>query len=409
MNEWAEFELGKLCKVTSSKRIFSNEYVSTGIPFYRSKEIIQKAFGLPITECLFISEEKFRKIQQEFGIPKKDDILISSVGARSGIPYLIHQEDKEFYFKDGNLIWIKDFSQNLNSRWLVYWLQSNLGQEKLESIMIGSAQPALTIIGVSGLALKIPDTFSQRNTVSILSCLDRKISNLRQQNETLESIAQTLFKHWFVDFEFPNEDGKPYKSSGGAMVRSDLGNIPVGWTLGKLGDVIVNYDRKRIPLSSSERETRKGSYPYYGATSIMDYVDDYIFDGTYVLMGEDGTVIDSKGFPILQYVFGKFWVNNHAHVLQGKHSYSTNFVYLILKRTNINNLVTGAVQLKINQANMNSIDLVIPDSRILLELNIIMSPIFERLKLNTKQIQTLTQTRDRLLPKLMSGQLRIPE
>lgn len=328
-------------------------------------------------------------------------IIIGRVGSYCGSTYF-----------SSNPCWVTEnaiigkATDNISDAEFLYYFLSN---HKLDRLRGGSGQPLINQSILYQVEIPLLLLEEQKQIATVLSCLDRKISNLRKQNETLESIAQTLFKHWFVDFEFPNEDGKPYKSSGGAMVRSDLGNIPVGWTLGKLGDVIVNYDRKRIPLSSSERETRKGSYPYYGATSIMDYVDDYIFDGTYVLMGEDGTVIDSKGFPILQYVFGKFWVNNHAHVLQGKHSYSTNFVYLILKRTNINNLVTGAVQLKINQANMNSIDLVIPDSRILLELNIIMSPIFERLKLNTKQIQTLTQTRDRLLPKLMSGQLRIPE
>jgi len=114
MSEWKKFRLNELCKVTSSKRIFSHEYVSSGIPFYRSKEVIEKAFGDLITEILFISEERFREIKKEFGSPKEGDILISSVGARSGIPYLVKKEDGEFYFKDGNLIWIKEFSKTLN-------------------------------------------------------------------------------------------------------------------------------------------------------------------------------------------------------------------------------------------------------------------------------------------------------
>ncbi len=86
------------------------------------------------------------------------------------------------------------------------------------------------------LKIVLPSRIEQEDIAAVLICLDRKIENLRRQNETLEAIAQTLFKHWFVDFEFPNEDGKPYKSSGGEMVRSELGEIPIGWRVGKLGD-----------------------------------------------------------------------------------------------------------------------------------------------------------------------------
>ena len=110
----------------------------------------------------------------------------------------------------------------------------------------GSAVPSLNRNYIHPLPINAPGYEEQKRIAAVLTCLDRKISNLRQQNETLESIAQTLFKHWFVDFEFPNEDGKPYKSSGGAMVRSDLGDIPVGWEVGKLGDVVDVKSSKSI-------------------------------------------------------------------------------------------------------------------------------------------------------------------
>jgi len=101
----------------------------------------------------------------------------------------------------------------------------------------------------------------------------------------------------------------------------------------KLGELVVNFDRKRIPLSSRQRAERKGIYPYYGATSVMDYVDDYIFEGKYLLMGEDGTVIDEKGKPILQIANGKFWCNNHAHVLQNTDLVTFDYLYYLLKNT----------------------------------------------------------------------------
>src|SRR5699024_11080133 len=110
----------------------------------------------------------------------------------------------------------------------------------------------------------------------ILSTLDDKIEVNNQINKTLENMAQAIFKQWFVDFEFPNEDGEPYKSSGGEMVESELGMIPKGWEVKDLGEIIDIHDSKRIPLSKNERKKREKIYPYYGAASLMDYVDEFI-------------------------------------------------------------------------------------------------------------------------------------
>jgi len=192
------------------------------------------------------------------------------------------------------------------------------------------------------------------------------------------------------------------------MVDSEIGEIPKGWHKGVLGNIIENYDSKRIPLSSRERAKRQGIYPYYGATRIMDYVDDYIFDGEYILMGEDGTVIDERGYPILQYVWGKFWVNNHTHVLRGKEEISLEYLFLLLKNTNVAHVVTGAVQPKINQSNMNGIEIVIPDKTLISRFTDIVSPLFELHRKNAEKIKLLSQIRDSFLPRLMSGKIRVP-
>ena len=122
-----------------------------------------------------------------------------------------------------------------------------------------------------------------------------------------------------------------------------------------VGDLVVNFDRMRKPLSSRQREERKGPYPYYGATCIFDYIDDYIFDGDYILLGEDGTVINADGSPVLQRISGKTWVNNHAHVLKNSEIIDFDYLYYALKNAKFNGAVTGAVQPKISQANMNSV------------------------------------------------------
>ena len=116
----------------------------------------------------------------------------------------------------------------------------------------GATRNALTKSDLENLLILVPSLEEQKSVADVLSSLDRKISNLRQQNETLERTAQTLFKHWFVDFEFPNEDGKPYKSSGGEMVRSELGEIPIGWYLLELDNVATNYSETHRFQNKSE-------------------------------------------------------------------------------------------------------------------------------------------------------------
>ena len=171
----------------------------------------------------------------------------------------------------------------------------------------------------------------------------------------------------------------------------------------RLGDVVALEDSKRIPLNSRDREARKGPYPYYGATSVMDHVDDYLFDGVRVLLGEDGTVIDSEGKPILQYVWGKYWVNNHAHILAPSAGYSLEAIYIALSRTTINHIVTGAVQMKISQRNLKSLEIEMPSPESLDYLQ----DLFAVYRSNQDESAKLASLRDVLLPKLMSGEIDV--
>jgi type I restriction enzyme S subunit len=148
-------------------------------------------------------------------------------------------------------------------------------------------------------------------------------------------------------------------------------------------------------------------YPYYGAAKVMDYINDYIFDGEYILLGEDGTVRTDEGFPILQYATGKFWVNNHTHVIKAKPPYSNFFLWNYLKRKNIDEIITGAVQPKINQANLKSLEFPKFPINLIEEFNIQTEPSFKKINANKSQIRTLEKLRDTLLPKLMSGEVRV--
>ena len=202
--------------------------------------------------------------------------------------------------------------------------------------------------------------------IDILGSIDNSIENNERIAQDLERLAGEIYKREILSIE--------------NKIR--------------LEEVIEILDSKRIPLSSRERETRKGIYPYYGATGILDYVNDYIFSGEYVLLAEDGTVIDESGYPIVQIIKGDFWVNNHAHILNAVNGYSNYLLYISLKNTSVAKAVTGAVQLKINQANMCALELPKLDDERLLTLNSQFKPIADKifhLKDENKKLQELKE------------------
>ena len=176
-----------------------------------------------------------------------------------------------------------------------------------------------------------------------------------------------------------------------------------GATNCSLSDVFEIFDSRRIPLSSQERAEKEKIYPYYGAAGLLDYVDNFIFDGIFVLMGEDGSVVTEEGYPYLQYIWGQFWVNNHAHILQGKNGISTETLYLILKKTNIKEFVTGAVQAKMSQENLRSIPTITLKQDELAKFDSLIQPIFNLIRNNRSEIEKLEELKQQLQGKLSSS------
>lgn len=247
-----------------------------------------------------------------------------------------------------------------------------------------------------------PPLQSQRRIASILSAYDDLIENNTQRIAILEEMARRIYQEWFVNFRFPgNEKVK--------MVDSELGKIPKGWEATCLKDVAVNFDRQRKPLSKMQRAEMQGEYPYYGAAKILDYVNDYLFDGRYLLMAEDGSVIDQEGYPVLQLVDAKFWVNNHTHILQGTNLASLEFLYLHLNQFPISGYITGAAQPKITQTNMHRIPVPVAPKKLRDHFQSVVEPLIDLvLTLGRMNINLRTQ-RDLLLPKLISGEIDVSE
>ena len=316
----------------------------------------------------------------------KGDIIISArgtVGEIATIPYPMAFNQSCYGLRANKEIVDEDF--------LYYLIKYNI--RLLKKNTHGSVFDTITRSTFDEIEVDVPDLDVQKKIGYLLSELDKKIELNNKINNNLEQQAKALYKDWFFDFS-------PFSSDG---------NLPNGWHFGTVGDIIQIHDSKRVPLSGAERDKMAKVYPYYGATSLMDYVDNYLFDGIYILLGEDGTVVDSLGFPILQYVYGQFWVNNHAHIITGKEGFSVEELYLFFSLINIKSIVTGAVQQKVSQQNLKKVPAIIPSKQALSAFDEIIQPIFAQIRNLRDENANLSQLRDTLLPKLMSGELDVSD
>lgn len=380
MEEWKECKLSEIMDLIGggTPKTSNPDYWGGDIPWISVKDFNGERRYVGDTE------KKITKLGLENSSTKilsKGDIIISARGTVGELAII--PSDMAFNQSCYGLR-AKDF---VDSCFLYYLLKQSVNILKHNTH--GSVFDTITRETFENISVKLPPLPTQQKIAAILSSLDDKIELNNKINTNLEQQAQALFKNWFVDFE-------PFG-----------GKMPEGWKEGTVSEIIVLHDSKRIPLSSQQREKMEKKYPYYGATSLMDYVDNYLFDGIFLLLGEDGTVIDSEGFPILQYVEGKFWVNNHAHILTGKNGFSVEMLYLLFSLTNVKDKVTGAVQQKISQGNLNSITTIIPPEEVCKKFDLLIQPLFAQIRNLKQENDRLSELRDTLLPKLMNGEIEV--
>ena len=248
---------------------------------------------------------------------------------------------------------------------------------------------------------------------------DRKIDNLRRQNETLEEIARSIFKHWFIDFEFPNADGKPHKSSGGVMVRSELGDIPEGWQLGKLGDVIT-VNSKSIDKNYSHRTIEYVDIASVGVGILENTTKCELTDAPSRArrLVQHGDVIWSgvrpnrKSYLFICKPVDNLVVSTGFIVLSPKQIPSS-YLYLWVTTSMFVNYLTlnasGSAYPAVKAEHFEIAEIVLPSKSILEKFHSMVDSIRLKIHGNSLHIETLTKVRDILLPKLMSGQLRVEE
>ncbi|MBF0125513.1 MAG: restriction endonuclease subunit S [Magnetococcales bacterium] len=331
------------------------------------------------------------------GLPQKLDVLLTTEAPLGEVAIL--RNDARIALAQ-RIILLRARPGLLDPFYLFYALQSDFGQGELKArssgtTVLGIKQSELRKVRIPFFPLPI-----QRRIAGILSAYDELIENNQRRIKILETMARSLYREWFVHFRFPGHESV-------RRVASPLGEIPEGWEVKTLSQIAENFDRFRKPLSKMQRAEMQGEYPYYGAAKVFDYINDFVFDGEYLLMAEDGSVINTERTPVLQLVNEKFWPNNHTHVIRGIRSFSTHFLYLGLSEVDVSPYITGAAQPKITQENMNRIPFYCGPEKLHQRFNRLIEPIIRQNQVLRRQIQNLRRSRDLLLPRLLSGQIDV--
>ena len=403
-------KLDDICKISSSKRIFEEEYRASGVPFIRGMEISNKSLLNDDTkfEC-YISKERYEEIKQHHHVPQVGDILITAVGTIENLAYI--SKNKEFYFKDGNVILFSDFAKNVYSKYLYYFMQSSFFKKQLDCLMIGAVQKALTMVMLKKVELPLPSYDKQKSIAGILSAIDEKIEINNKINAELENMAKTLYDYWFVQFDFPDENKRPYKSANGKMVYNEVlkREIPLGWEVKKLKD-LVDINKVKTKPSKGKKLIDLSVMP----------------SGTFCLdRFNEGNAFETNMFEMKQYdiLFGSIrpylmkagfapcngLVSGTIHSLSPKNHNNTNYLILTMTSKNFfNYAITSSKGTKmpvigtedlLNYKLPYSKEIAANFERIIQFKEIISKKIIENVELAT--------LRDFLLPLLMNGQVSV--
>lgn len=326
---WERKKLGEIGSVSMNKRIFKDETSTIGeIPFYKIGTFGGKADA-------FITRKKYEEYKKKYPYPQKGNLLISASGS---IGRIIEYNGEEAYYQDSNIVWLDHDNTILD-----VFLKPTYEIIKWDGIE-GTTIKRLYNKNILNTVIYKPTIDEQRKLGKLFIILNNTIQLHERKYEEL-----TLIKKALLQKLFPKKDGfKP-------EVRYK--NFNDAWEQRKLGEVVERFDNLRIPVTSSKRE--KGITPYYGANGIQDYVQGYTHDGEFVLVAEDGAN-DLQNYPV-HYVNGKVWVNNHAHVLQGKNKMVDNlFLVNAIKQIKIETYLVGGSRAKLNADVMMKLPIKVP-------------------------------------------------
>ncbi|WP_373482328.1 restriction endonuclease subunit S [Acetobacterium sp.] len=401
-------------------------FVVSGIPIIRGTNL--KPFYFNEDEFVFVSEEKSLELKSSF--VERKDIVITHRGTLGQVGYIPEGSKFQKYIVSQSGMKLTCDENKIISKFLYYYLNSSLGQYFL---LMNRSQVGVPAIAQASTALKkipvpIPSLPEQKAIAHILSTLDEKIAVNNQINKTLEKMAQAIFKQWFVDFEFPNEDGEPYQSSGGEMVESELGLVPKGWevsSIDELAELIIDY-RGKTPKKLGRDWSETGIIAL-SAKSIKNgrlvnleqanRVDEELYS---IWMKDElkyGDILMTSEAPLgeLYYLASddKYCLSQRLFAIRAEESkMNSEVLFMFLKSSDvmkdIQNRATGTTVTGIRQSELRKVMLIKPDKNSQKEFQAIVSKILKKINLNERESIKLGKIRVMLLPELMSGKIRVP-
>ena len=376
--EWKEVRLGDVCSIQrgASPRPIQKFISKEGMPWVK----IADATGISSRYISSTSEYIIKEGISKSRIVHPGDLIVSN-SATPGLPKFMAIEA---CVHDGWLI-IRDLDGI--DKVFLYYVFINI-RRRLSNQANGSVFMNLKTDIVKDFVIKLPTLDDQRRIASILSSLDQKIELNNKINADLEEMAQAIFKNWFVDFE-PFKDGK--------FVDSELGMIPEGWKVGCLGDLIT------IKYGKDHKKLEDGTFPVYGSGGFMRFVNSWLYDGESVLIPRKGTLDN------IMYVCEKFWTVDTMFFSVPKMDYVMKYVYNYIKRFDFSKMNEGTSVPSNTAARLNKMPILIPTHEILEMYDETLCPIYNKRKMKDKESRILSTLRDTLLPRLMSGELEVPE
>lgn len=402
--EWKEVRLGDVCSKITDGSHFSPKAQTEGYPMLSVKDM--REYDFDFSNCKKISYEDYLKMERDGCVPQIGDVLVAKDGS-----YLkeifICKEQREIALLSSIAIF-RPNSQLIDSRFLCYCLKSPRVYNYISlNCVSGSALPRIILKDFKGVNIRVPSLDDQRRIASILSSLDRKIELNNKINADLEEMAQAIFKNWFVDFE-PFKDGK--------FVDSELGMIPKGWKVGTLGDITNNKSTKvkerndvkvLSPVTTGELVLSEEYFTkQVFSSSIAKYKivnkGDFAYNPARVNIGSLGrNEFDFDGCVSPVYVV--------FSVLDRYENYFDLFRKTDFFKDSVASLAIGGVRQSLSYDDLSSIEVIIPSENAVEEFNNLYNQMKKTIKANKLENSRLSLLRDTLLPRLMSGEIEVPE
>lgn len=390
MGNWKSYKLKNVANITTGFPFKGKDYSEKGIRVVRGENVTIGNLRWDTIKCWDKDFDQFEKYSLV-----ESDVVIGMDGSRVGknraqikkqdLPLLLAQRVACVRAKKG-------FSQDL----LAYLIKSPQFENYVARVQTGTSIPHISQKQIEEFEVSLTDHLpTQKAIAEILSSLDDKIELNNQINQNLEALAQVIFKQWFVDFEFPNENGEPYKSSGGEMVDSELGEIPKGWKINLFEDLV------KVKYGKDHKKLNQGKYPVYGSGGIMRFADQYLYNKPSILIPRKGTLtnlflIDEPFWSVDTMFYTEIQTNSHLH-----------FLFHSIKQLDIASMNVGSAVPSMTTKVLNQLRIVLPLLNLLLEFNSVCDSFFQTVQANKKQNQELSNLRDTLLPRLISGELEI--